>query len=39
MNPTLFGNLSKPLFSHYIKPYMAPFQEHSENPKGKPKIR
>ena len=25
-NPTSFGSRSKPLFSHYIKPYMAPFQ-------------
>ena len=36
-NPTSFGSRSKPLFSHYIKPYMAPFQ-NTENPKGKPKI-
>ena len=26
MNFTSSGSLSKPLFSHYIKPYMAPFQ-------------
>ena len=26
MNPTLFGNRSKPLFSQYKKPYMVPFQ-------------
>ena len=26
MNPTSFGSHSKPLFSHYIKPYMTPFQ-------------
>ena len=26
MNPTSFGSHSRPLFSHYIKPYMAPFQ-------------
>ena len=25
-NPTLSRSCSKPLFSHYIKPYMAPFQ-------------
>ena len=26
MNPTLSRSRSKPLFSHYRKPYMAPFQ-------------
>jgi len=25
-NPILFGSCSKPLFSHYIKPYMAHFE-------------
>ena len=25
-NPTSFGSYSKPLFSHYIKPYITPFQ-------------
>ena len=26
MNPTSFGNRSKPLFFNYIKPYRVPFQ-------------
>ena len=26
MNPTSFGSYSKPLFSQYIKPYLAHFQ-------------
>ena len=26
-NPTSFGSYSKPSFSHYIKPYMVPFQD------------
>ena len=37
MNFTSFGSRSKPLFSHYIKPYMASFQ-NIENFKGKLKI-
>ena len=36
-NPTSSGTYSKSLFSHYIKPYMAPFQ-NTENLKGEPKI-
>ena len=35
-NPILCRSRSKPLFSHYIKPYMTPFQN---NPKGKLKIK
>ena len=28
MNPTMSRSHSKPLFSHYIKPNMAPFKTH-----------
>ena len=34
MNPTLSGDCSKPLFSHYKKPYMVYFQKH-KNPTRK----
>ena len=34
INPTSFGDRSKPLFSHYKNPYMVYFQTH-RNPMGK----